>query len=203
MTINLPVESVLTIIDCENKNVEIPINVALSKFSGKYSSSIQSLNAIITVSYADKEKKIFEHDKTAIEYNEVEITNVTRKKIERTNELKFFNVKTEFSNGIRKEFIVPSYVKFYSSMRGFFVPVEYIRNRDILLDYKENIVKIEDAELVEDFTMTDFYNMNAVYNVDLNIDLNEYQKRLNDYNFYLNGILANISYNNFQKKEEG
>lgn len=86
---------------------------------------------------------------------------------------------------------------------GIFIPVEYVRNRDILLDYSGNIVKIDDTVLNEDFKMTDFYNINTVYEIE-EYDLNDYMKVLSECNFYLNGVLTNIPYNNFQiqKKEE-
>ena len=60
-----------------------------------------------------------------------------------------------------------------------------------------NLVKIEDAEVIEDFKMTNYYNIKVAYEKDEN---NETQKIW--FNFYLNKILANVSYNNFQKKDK-
>jgi len=124
------------------------------------------------------------------------INKIERRRIERTNEIKFFRADVEFANGIQKSFIVPSYVKFYSSRRGIWVPVEFIRNRDILLDYTGRIVKIADTVQIEDFVMTDYYSIKAAYEV------SSEDTSFKDMNFYLNGILANISYNNFNKREE-
>lgn len=66
------------------------------------------------------------------------------------------------------------------------------------------MVKIADTEQV-DFKMTDFYNINVIYevnDVDVEDDVNNNRRHLNEScNFYLNGILSNVSYNNFQKKD--
>ena len=199
-SVNLPVESIQTIIDVNDKRVEVNIDEVMKKMKGKSDESIQSMNTTIVVEYDDLEKKkigriIYEHDTFNIE-------SIERKKIEKTNDIKFYNVRIELNTGIVKKFIVPSYVKFYSSQRGIFIPVEYVRNRDILLDYTGNIVKIDDTELNESFKMTDFYSINTKYEIDESPDLNESMKLLNECNFYLNGILTNISYNNFQKKED-
>ena len=198
-SINLPVESLQTIVDVNDSRVEIDINEAMKRSKGKSDESIQSMNAIAFSTYKDIEKKKFDH--AVIEYSTFNINEINRRKIERTNEIKFYDVKIEFCTGIVKEFTVPSYVKFYSSQRGIFVPVEYVRNRDILLDYTGNIAKINDTVLNESFKMTDFYNMNVVYDIE-EYDLNEYMKVPSECNFYLNGVLTNTPYNNFQKKED-
>ena len=78
-----------------------------------------------------------------------------------------------------------------------YIPVEFLKSRDILLDVSGRMVKIEDAEVIEDFEMTNYYNIKVAYEKDEN---NETQKIW--FNFYLNGILANVSYNNFQKKDK-
>ena len=75
--------------------------------------------------------------------------------------------------------------------------MEFLKSRDILLDVSGRMVKIEDAEVIEDFEMTNYYNIKVAYENDEN---NETQKIW--FNFYLNGILANVSYNNFQKKDK-
>ena len=199
-SVNLPVESIQTLIDINDKNVEIDINAAMKKLKEKSDESIQSLNTIVTAEYKDPEKKIFE--KACYDHDTFTISSIERKKIEKTNDIKFYNVRIEFSTGIIKEFVVPSFIKFYSSQRGIFIPVEYARNKDILLDYTGNIAKIDDAVLNESFKMTDFYSINTTYELDESPDLNEYMKILNECNFYLNGILTNIPYNNFQKKDD-
>ena len=160
------------------------------------------MNTFITLTYNEPEKKTFTYKRENVEFehNLVNVISISCKKIEKTNDLKFFKVNVEFSTGTTKEFVVPSYVKFYSLFRGLFVPVEFVRNKDILIDYSGNIVKVEDTIPIPDFKMTNFYSIIAKYEVPTNIDLNEYSKRLNDCNFYLNGILTTISYNNFQKK---
>lgn len=204
-SINLPVETVSTIIDVDNPNVEITIEDAIEKLK-KDATDISSQNTQITITNVSElqNPRSINLDNVILNHLPIQILKIERKRIERTNEIKFFKATVDFSNGNQKTFIVPSFVKFYSSRRGAFIPIEFIRNRDILLDYTGNIVKIADAEPV-DFEMTDFYNINVAYNT---IEINEKEdaenniKHLNEnYNFYLNGILANISYNNFQKKD--
>ncbi len=200
VSVNLPVETILTLIDIDDKEVEVDINDIVKKFKNNKQNDqkIRTLNTYITANYKETDKRTFED--AILEYDTFTITNIDRKKIENTNEIKFYDIKLEFSTGIIKKFVVPSYVKFYSSHRGLFIPAEYVRNRDILIDYTGNMVKIDDAKLNESFTMTDFYSITVNYDI-ADFDLNDYQKRLSDSNFYLNGVLTNISYNNFQKKD--
>lgn len=117
-SVNLPVESIQTIIDVNDKGVEISIEDAMKRFKRKSDESLQSMNAMIFVTYKEVEKKNFE--KANIEYSVFNITDIERKKIEKTNDIKFYNVRLEFATGIIKKFVVPSYVKFYSSQRRNF-----------------------------------------------------------------------------------
>lgn len=202
-SVNLPVENISTIIDVDSPSVEINIEDAIKKLKG---GALRSMNAVITVNnFSEMQNpRNLNLKNIDIDYDLFQITKIERKKIEKTNDIKFFKSTVEFANGLTKMIIAPSYIKLYSSRRGCFIPIEFVRNRDILLDYTGNMVKISDAELV-DFKMTDFYNINVVYEieeVDVDADINNNRKHLNENcNFYFNGILANVSYNNFQKKD--
>lgn len=202
-SVNLPVENISTIIDVDSPSVEINIEDAIKKLKG---GALRSMNAVITVNnFSEMQNpRNLNLKNIDIDYDLFQITKIERKKIEKTNDIKFFKSTVEFANGLTKTIIAPSYIKLYSSRRGCFIPIEFVRNRDILLDYTGNMVKISDAELV-DFKMTDFYNINVVYEieeVDVDADINNNRKHLNENcNFYFNGILANVSYNNFQKKD--
>ena len=200
--INLPVQSILTVIDNENPQVDAKIEKTIEKMK-KDGNSIKSLNTrvFIDVEKSNAMGRTFDPRSVKLAHEDCIVTKIARKPIEKTNDIKFFNVHLEFSTGREIQFVLPSYVKFYSSKRNMFVPVEFVRNRDILLDYTGNIVKVDDTSLIENFKMSDFYNIHVLYNV-IGNQQEDSMKILNEYNFYLNGVLTNISYNNFQKREE-
>jgi hypothetical protein len=197
-SINLPVESLETIIDVENRLFEININDAIKKLSAEKDSYIKTMNTLVTIPEEMENKKYVEPEYINIEHGTYFINNIEEKEIEKTNELKFFKIDFEFTNGIKKSYVFPSYVKFYSSHKGMFIPVEFLKSRDILMDISGCMVKIEDATEVPDFEMTNYYNIKVAYER----DEDNFDERKIWFNFYLNGILANVSYNNFQKKEK-
>lgn len=196
-SINLPVESLNTIIDVENRMFEINVKDAMKKLSDEKDSYIKTMNTLVTIPEEMENRKYVEPQYIEIEHGTYFINSIEEKEIERTNELRFFKIDFEYVNGIKKTYIFPSYVKFYSSHKGMFIPVEFLKSRDILMDISGNMVKIEDAEEVE-FEMTNYYNIKIAYER----DEDNYDERKIWFNFYLNGILANVSYNNFQKKDK-
>lgn len=206
-SINLPVESVKTIIDVDDRGVEIPISDALNIFVSQNDKDgddvkIRTMNSIAYVPSEYVDQRSIPLDVIEVEHDDVNIVNIKKRQIEKTNDLKFFKVKLTFINDLTREFIVPSFVKFYSSRTGSFVPVEFLRSRHILTDYTGNIVKADDSELVEDFKMTDYYTIKVVYDLEeKNLDEAKEKALPCTCNFYLNGVLANVAYNNFQIKE--
>jgi len=202
-TINLPIQSVLSIIDNDDVNVDVSVNRAIDKIKSS-NSSIRSLNTrvFIDIERQSAMGRTFDPLSVKLTHEDCTITKISKRPIEKTNDIKFFNVRLEFSTGNEKKFILPSYVKFYSSRRGMFIPVEFIRNRDILLDYTGNIVKVDDVEQITDVKLTEFYSIHTLYSIINNQFAEDNIKILNEYNFYLNGILTSISYNNFQKRED-
>ena len=198
-SINLPVESVQTIIDVNDRRAEVGIVEAMRKSKCRSDEGVQSMNTIVTVEYDDGERRRVR--RVSYEHSAFNVNSIDRRKIEKTNDLKFFRLRIELSTGVIREFTVPSYVKLFSSRRGMFIPVEYVRNRDILIDYSGNIAKVEDASPDEGFRMTDFYSISATYEIG-EPAMGPSMKTLNECNFYLNGVLSNVSYNNFQKKDD-
>ena len=197
-TINLPVQSVISILDADDKNVEVDIEKAMAKC--KTNSPLHTVNTRVFVDIekqaANKGQRIFDLTQIKMTHELCDIIRIDRRPIEKTNDIKFFSIRLEFSTGETRSFVLPSYAKFYSSMRGQFFPVEYVRNRDILLDYSGNIVKVDDTKLIEDFKMTDYYSIHLIYRNDDNAREEGFNP-VNEYNFYLNGVLTNIAYNNF------
>jgi len=120
-SVNLPVESILTVLDVDNPAVEIGIEDAMKEVK---SGSLRSMNTTICVNnYSEMQNpRTMDLSNIDIDHDTFQITKIERKKIEKTNALKFFKASVEFANGIKKEFIVPSFVKFYSSKRRIIHP---------------------------------------------------------------------------------
>ena len=196
-SINLPVETLETIVDAENRMFEVNVKDAIEKLNTEGVDYIKTINTLVSIPEEMENRKYVEPEYITITNGTYFINKIEEKQIEKTNELKFFKIDFEFYNGIKKSYIIPSFVKFYSSHKEQIIPVEFLKSRDILLDVSGRMVKIEDAEVIEDFEMTNYYNIKVAYEKDEN---NETQKIW--FNFYLNGILANVSYNNFQKKDK-
>lgn len=195
-SINLPVECVETIIDVDDRRFEVPIQDVIKKLQDV--DYIKSYNTLVSIPNDMENKKYIEEQYITITNGSYFINKIDRRPVERTNELKFFKVDMEFSNGLTKSYVLPSFVKFYSSHKGTFIPVEFLKSRDILYDYSGRMVKIEDSEEVKDFTLTDYYNIKIAYER----DVENFEEKTIWFNFYLNGVLANVSYNNFQIKDK-
>lgn len=197
-SINLPVESLETIIDVDDRMFEISVKDAMEKLVKEKDSYIKTMNTLVTIPEEMENKKYVEPQYIEIEHGTYFINSIEEKEIEKTNELKFFRIDFEFANGLQKSYVFPSYIKFYSSHKGMFIPVEFLKSRDILLDISGKMIKIEDAIEVPDFEMTNYYSIKIAYEK----DEESFDDRKLWFNFYVNGILANVSYNNFQKKEQ-
>lgn len=197
-SINLPVECLNTIIDVDDRRFEVPIQDAIKKMQDEDVSYIRSYNTLVTIPEEMENKKYVENEYISISNGCYFINKIERKHVEKTNELRFFKLYVEFADGRTNTYVFPSFVKFYSMHKGTFIPVEFLKSRDLLYDYSGRMIRIEDAEEVTDFELTDFYNIKIAYEK----DVETYDDRKIWFNFYINGILANVSYNNFQIKEK-
>jgi hypothetical protein len=195
-SINLPIECVDTIIDIEDRRFEVPIQDVMDKLQNV--DYIKSYNTLVSIPNEMENRKYIDDEYISITNGSYFINKIDRKPVEKTNELKYFRVELEFANGIKKSYVFPSFVKFYSMHKGTFIPVEFLKSRDLLYDYSGRMVKIEDSEEVKDFKLTDYYNIKIAYER----DIENIEEKTIWFNFYLNGVLANVSYNNFQIKEK-
>jgi hypothetical protein len=161
-------------------------------------SYIRSYNTLVTIPEEMENKKYVENEYISISNGCYFVNKIERKHVEKTNELRFFKLYVEFADGRTNTYVFPSFVKFYSMHKGTFIPVEFLKSRDLLYDYSGRMIRIEDAEEVTDFELTDFYNIKIAYEK----DVETYDDRKIWFNFYINGILANVSYNNFQIKDK-
>jgi hypothetical protein len=180
-TVNLPVDSITHVINIDDPNVLVPIENVIDIFKKDSNKVVRSMYTIPTV----VDKKI---DYMSDVYY---ITQVTKEEVKNTNSIKYFKIHVKYFPS-EKEFdlILPSYVKLFSRTAKTFVPVEFARKSDILIDYTGNIVQILSNEPVEDYKPTEYYSIQLSNN-------NE-----NPITFYLNGIFCNVYYNNFDIKDE-
>lgn len=177
ITINLPVETINTIIDIDDKRVEVPISQYVQKFTD------EEYQVRTMFSIPDSTEKIitYSHD---IDF----ITELTKNEVGNTNNIRYFKVIAKYYNNKEFEFVVPGYVKFYSKTIKNYVPVEFVKKSDMLIDYQGYNVQITSNEPVE-FKATEYYSIQINSPADVVVP------------FYLNGILSYISYNNFNIKE--
>lgn len=191
-TVNLPVQSVHTIIDIDDPRLEIPIEEAMNRFSeGKGSTTIRSLfsePAIVASSFR-KDKNV------DYNYGISYINKITKKHTDVTNpDIKYFDVKVKYFNDRVFNFLVPGYVKFFSRTLNIFVPVENMKKSDVLVDYAHNIVQmLKKTELGVEGNLP-VPEISDYYSIRLS---NEKAEILVP--FYFNGILSHVYYNDFQK----
>ena len=191
-TVNLPVQSVHTIVDIDDTRLEIPIEEAMNRFAeSKGSSVIRSLFSEPTLIASS-----FRKDQN-IDYNYgvSYINKITKKQVENVKpDIKYFDVKVKYFNDKVFNFLVPGYVKFFSKTLNAFVPVENMKKSDVLVDYAHNIVQmLKKIEYGKDDNppapeISEFYSIRLS---------NEKAEILVP--FYFNGILSHVYYNDFQK----
>ncbi len=190
-TVNLPVQSVHTIIDIDDPRLEIPIEEAMNRFAEKGSTVIRSLfsEPAIVASTFRKDKNV------DYNYGISYINKITKKHTDIINpDIKYFDVKVKYFNDRVFNFLVPGYVKFFSRTLNAFVPVENMKKSDVLVDYAHNIVQmLKKTELGTEETppapeVLDYYSIRL-----------SSEKAEILVPFYFNGILSHVYYNDFQK----
>lgn len=190
-TVNLPVQSVHTIIDIDDPRLEIPIEEAMNRFAEKGSTVIRSLfsEPAIVASTFRKDKNV------DYNYGISYINKITKKHTDIINpDIKYFDVKVKYFNDRVFNFLVPGYVKFFSRTLNAFVPVENMKKSDVLVDYAHNIVQmLKKTELGTDENppvpeVLDYYSIRL-----------SSEKAEILVPFYFNGILSHVYYNDFQK----
>lgn len=186
ITINLPVGTIHTIVNLDDKRVEIPIEQAyeiMKKDPDKYIRSMDTSFDIVNKEINGKDLKMVEFQHEISFINKMRVLPIIN------NKVIYFNVTIRYDNGEEKDVIVPSYVKFFSKTLKQFIPIEFISKSDMLVDYRGYFAQVRNCKEATDFTPTEFYNM--------------YMNSPNDIQmtFYYDGILSYVCYNNFQKKE--
>ena len=210
MLINLPVESVGSIIDIDNPKVNVSAQEALQTFQSRKEDEkhFRSMNSFMKVVdgfvFPENSRDKTVPDEFIVKNHDVVIINDIKKKMimnSAESPLRMFRLTLKYYNEAQKTIIVPSYVKFYSAHTCTFISAEFIRSRHILLDSSGHYVKALDSEEVTDFKPTDFYSFKVLYEIDDKyIENGKIQPWI--CNFYLNDLLCNISYNSFQPSSQ-
>ena len=177
-TINLPIETFKSIINIDDKNVLVSVESIMNFLKNNTDKSIRSMYTIPDV--INKEL-VFNHD---ISY----ITKLTKQNITNTNDIKYYEIIVKFYNEKEITFIFPGYVKLFSKTAKNFIPVEFIKKTDVLVDYQGYNIYVLANNFVN-FEPTEYYNIQINSNTE-------------NAPFYVNGILSYVYYNNFQKLEE-
>lgn len=201
-SVNLPTSNLNTILNVEDRRFEVPINEIIEEFNDKKIEYIKTINTVVSVDeaveltkYVKPEFIHMKHDISYINNIEKRIINEENMKYLKEN-IKFYNISLEFADGRTMDLTVPSYVKFYSMHKGVFIPVEQLKNRDILMEIGEKMIKVSDAELATDYNLPNEY-----YNIKVTFDRQfDEEENVKEYpSLYLNGILVNVAYMNFNK----
>jgi len=206
-SVNLPVNVIDTLVNVDDRRLEVPISEMINDFVEKKVEFIRTMNTTVNIEAPSS----FENSKyIPSEYIEINhgvsyINNIEKRTINSENmnlaknALKFYKIEVEYADGRVNEMIVPSYVKFYSMHKGEFTPVEQLKNRDILCEIGDRMVKVSDAELVENYQIPEeYYNIKVTFEqqYDEELGIKEYP------HLYINGILVNVAYYNFNKSIE-
>lgn len=204
-SVNLPINVINTVINIDDRHLEVGIDSMIDSFQKNDIEFIRTMNTTVTLdNHLEQTKYVnpeYIHINHGISYiNNVEKRIMNEKNMEYTkNNLKFYKIEVEYCDGRVSEWIVPSYVKFYSMHKGTFVPVEQLKNRDILMEVGDRMVKVSDAELINDYEIpSEYYNIKVTFERQYDEEecIKEYP------NLYVNGILINVAYFNFNKTFE-
>lgn len=204
-SVNLPINIVKTIVNVDDKRLEVPINEIIEDFIERKIEFVRTMNTNVMVDEGVELTKYVRPEYIHVNHGVSYINNIEKRVINEENlkyakaNLKFYRIEVEYADGRINEMIVPSYVKFYSSHKGVFVPVEQLKNRDILLELGDKMVKVNDAELIENYDIpNEYFNIKVTFERQFDEEdcIKEYPS------LYINGILVNVAYNNFNKSFE-
>lgn len=180
--INLPVGTINTIINIDDPRVLVPINEAAELF-GMDSAKPPVIRSMYSMPEITEKIVNFKSD---VSY----ISHIYKDEITKQPEnVKYFKIHVKYFPSEKEvDLIVPSYVKLFSRGAKSYVPAEFIRKSDILVDYTGYYVQVFDnAELsTEEFSPKEYYH------IDLTTNNNQYL-----ITFYFEGIFASIANVNF------
>jgi hypothetical protein len=180
-TVNLPVDSIHTIINIDDPRIEVPIEELIESMKTDGDKPVRSMYSTPNI---DEKIITYEHD---ISY----VTKLTKAAINDTNAIKYFKLHVKYFPSEKEvDIILPSFVKLFSRTAKSYVPVEFARKSDILTSYTTDIVQILSNEPIEEYEPKEYYSVQLSSNKD------------NIITFYLDGILCNVYFNNFNIVEK-
>lgn len=187
-TINLPVKSVKTIVDVDNRNVVIPVETAIQELNELAKETDNKPTGLRTL-FASPEAY---GSTTKFNYEYSFLNKIIKNKITKINpDVKYWEITFKFYTDRSITFLVPGFVKFYSLNKGAFVPVEFMKKSDLLVDTQGRMVQVvKKVEMTGEEALT--LNEDEYYGFYINSSSNNYF-----FQFYFNEILAMISYNNY------
>lgn len=186
-TINLPTKSIFNIVDVDNRKLVISIDDAIKELA-ELSKETDKPTGLRTL-FATPECV---SNTTRFNYEYCFLNKITKNKITKINpEVKYWEITFKFYTDKAITFIVPGFVKFYSLNNRTFIPVEFMKKSDLLVDTHERMVQVvEKTEMTGEEALK--LNEDEYYSFSINSSSNNYISQ-----FYFNDILAMISYNNY------
>ena len=187
-TINLPTKSIENIVDVDNRMLIVSMDDAiknleeLAKAKDDRPTGIRTLAATPTCHGST----------TSYKYEYCFINKITKKPIQFVkSEVKYLWVTFKFYTERTIRVLVPGFVKFYSTNSMSFVPVEFMKKSDLLVDTHERMVQVINKEEVEGSEALEI-GKDEYYNIIVNSNNDNYMMQ-----FYFNDILSCITYNNY------
>jgi hypothetical protein len=184
VTVNLPVGSIKSIINIDDPNVNVSIEdaIELLNSSDKAIRSMYSMPETCDNPRGFGKIINYTHD---INY----ITKISKKPITSSNVINYHELVVRFNDNKEYTFIFPSFVKLFSRTTKTFVPVEYVKKSDMLIDWQNLTAQVLSNNPVN-------FNPEEYYNIIINANDNSSST------FYINGLLSYVYYNNFRDKEK-
>jgi hypothetical protein len=186
-TINLPVGTIQSIVNIDDPRVNIPIEDAFNFMQSTNDDKKLIRGMESTVELKSKTNNNQEFNVLNFKHDINYIVKLRKLPILNPINVTYYKVKIRYFNEKEYDFVIPSYVKFYSATTKQLVPIEYINKSDILYDWQGFNAQVRELEET-DFKPTEYYNM--IINSPNDISMN----------FYFNGILGYVSYINFSKE---
>jgi hypothetical protein len=129
---------------------------------------------------------------TSYKYEYCFINKINKKPIQFVKpEVKYWYITFKFSTEKTIRVLVPGFVKFYSINSMSFVPVEFMKKSDLLVDTAERMVQVVAKEEVNGSEELEI-GKDEYYNIIVNSNNDNYMMQ-----FYFNDILSCITYNNY------
>lgn len=187
-TINLPIKSLNNIVDVDNRMLVVSMETAINTLNELAAAKDDRPTGIRTLATTPT----CHGTKTTFKYDYCFINKIIKKPILFVNnEIKYWWVTFKFSTEKVIRVLVPAFVKFYSLNSMAFVPVEFMKKSDLLVDTQEHMVQVINKEEVTGEEALEV-GKDEYYNIIVNSNNENYMLQ-----FYFNDILSCITYNNY------